>query len=267
MAISLASSYCKFFRNPDQLRPLEVSYHEALTLFQSIFLEPYSGDTVNTAARMESSGQKNKIHISSQTMEQLVAAGKTHWIKKRESTVSLKGKGEMQTYWVKTIAPVASEATEVSDSSSDASYNGESGMEMRKSPNRVSESQRRLVVWNVEMLQRLLKKIIAMRVHDYQDGIKEVLEIEPYLRITTHAGETVLDEVKEILVARGAIDNGATGPVCQCIFPGFFPSAKTRNDNDGGDGDGNGNGNGDSGSCGDSKNETTISPVLGTDAP
>ena len=158
-----------------------------------------SGDTVNTAARMESSGQKNKIHVSQQCMECLVDAGKGHWIKKRDSPVSLKGKGQLQTYWVKTIAPAPSEATaDMSDSSTNSSI--QSGEErFRKSSSRISESQRRLVVWNVEMLQRLLKKIVAMRSYEYQDTVKDVLEIEPYLRITTNDNETVLDEVKEII--------------------------------------------------------------------
>ena len=164
------------------------------------FLTANSGDTVNTAARMESSGQKNKIHISEQCMQCLVDSGKGHWIKKRDSPVSLKGKGQLQTYWVKTIAPAASEATaDISDSSENSSIQSGEENRFRRSPNRVSESQRRLVVWNVEMLQRLLKKIVAMRAYEYQDTVKDVLEIEPYLRITTNEDETVLDEVKEII--------------------------------------------------------------------
>lgn len=58
------------------------------------------GDTVNTASRMESTGMINKIQISSQTMELLVASGQKDWIQSRETTVTAKGKGELHTYWL-----------------------------------------------------------------------------------------------------------------------------------------------------------------------
>ena len=58
------------------------------------------GDTVNTAARVESTGQRNKVHLSHDTAELLLAAGKPHWIKKRAEMVNAKGKGEMEMYFV-----------------------------------------------------------------------------------------------------------------------------------------------------------------------
>jgi class 3 adenylate cyclase len=59
------------------------------------------GDTVNTAARMESTGAPSRIQISTQTADLLVAAGKSDWISKREDEVLAKGKGNLQTYWLK----------------------------------------------------------------------------------------------------------------------------------------------------------------------
>ena len=58
------------------------------------------GDTVNTAARMESNGQKGRIHISESTAELLKAAGFSSWIVPREGRIEAKGKGSMQTYWI-----------------------------------------------------------------------------------------------------------------------------------------------------------------------
>jgi class 3 adenylate cyclase len=60
------------------------------------------GDTVNTASRMESTGIKNRIQISQQTMEHLLASGMKDWVQPRETTVTAKGKGELQTYWLLT---------------------------------------------------------------------------------------------------------------------------------------------------------------------
>jgi class 3 adenylate cyclase len=60
------------------------------------------GDTVNTASRMESTGIKNRIQISQQTMEHLLASGMKDWVQPRDTTVTAKGKGELQTYWLLT---------------------------------------------------------------------------------------------------------------------------------------------------------------------
>jgi class 3 adenylate cyclase len=58
------------------------------------------GDTVNTAARMESTSERNKIHVSQGTADTLVISGKAHWLLKRPDSVQAKGKGTMVTYWV-----------------------------------------------------------------------------------------------------------------------------------------------------------------------
>lgn len=58
------------------------------------------GDTVNTAARMESTGQKGRIHISEQTANILIAHGRGSWVKPREDMVEAKGKGTLKTFWL-----------------------------------------------------------------------------------------------------------------------------------------------------------------------
>ena len=63
------------------------------------------GDTVNTASRMESNGVKGRIHCSQSTADELIMAGKKSWITAREGTITAKGKGEMQTYFISKTDP------------------------------------------------------------------------------------------------------------------------------------------------------------------
>jgi hypothetical protein len=58
------------------------------------------GDTVNTASRMESKGEKGRIQVSEETAKLLIKAGKSHWIKERVDKIEAKGKGVLQTYWL-----------------------------------------------------------------------------------------------------------------------------------------------------------------------
>ena len=58
------------------------------------------GDTMNTASRMESTGVANKIQVSQETADLLIAAGKKDWLTKREDLVSVKGKGELVTFFL-----------------------------------------------------------------------------------------------------------------------------------------------------------------------
>ena len=58
------------------------------------------GDSVNTTARIESSGKPNRIHASEATANLLIQAGKGHWVKERDDRIVAKGKGEMKTFWI-----------------------------------------------------------------------------------------------------------------------------------------------------------------------
>ncbi|CAB9508786.1 Receptor-type guanylate cyclase gcy [Seminavis robusta] len=58
------------------------------------------GDTVNTAARMESNGVKGRIHISQSTADSLMAQNKGDWLSERQDKITAKGKGVMTTYFV-----------------------------------------------------------------------------------------------------------------------------------------------------------------------
>ena len=58
------------------------------------------GDTMNTAARMESNGSRGRIHASQETADELIAKGFSDWVTPREEKVVAKGLGEMSTYWL-----------------------------------------------------------------------------------------------------------------------------------------------------------------------
>ncbi|CAB9499174.1 Receptor-type guanylate cyclase gcy [Seminavis robusta] len=58
------------------------------------------GDTVNTASRMESNGEKGKIQVSEATAERVRELGRGAWLTAREDLIEAKGKGKMQTYWL-----------------------------------------------------------------------------------------------------------------------------------------------------------------------
>ena len=142
------------------------------------------GDTVNTASRIESLGQKGRIHVSQATAQLLIEAGKDNWIQIREDVVHAKGKGAIQTYWVlsRTIdaasdcRPKFIQPTLANDCSSDKwsvtsgndSAWGEDD-ELGGSLNAFDDKTMlqnqydRLIDWQVDMLLRLLKQIVAGR--------------------------------------------------------------------------------------------------------
>jgi class 3 adenylate cyclase len=58
------------------------------------------GDTVNTAARMESNGESGTIHVSEQFVEELQRVTPSSYSFIKREPMKIKGKGTMQTYFV-----------------------------------------------------------------------------------------------------------------------------------------------------------------------
>jgi hypothetical protein len=120
------------------------------------------GDTVNTAARMESTGKPGFIQMSQATADLLLTSEKGDWIVAREDKVAAKGKGLMQTYWLLTNS-----ASEDGSGSFCMKVPSNSNLLEIEDKDAVTNAQKakmeRLVGWNVEILGGLISKIVKQR--------------------------------------------------------------------------------------------------------
>jgi class 3 adenylate cyclase len=149
------------------------------------------GDTMNTASRIESTGERHRVHISKQTADLLIAAGKTHWVKPRDETIVAKGLGELETFWLVLGKERSEEGTSLTTSDAGNSFrepisSTESGLS--------SQKMTRLIEWNVDVLLRLLKQIAAAK-----SGKPSKPHAEDVAQTSSTARLTVLDEVRDIV--------------------------------------------------------------------
>ena len=156
------------------------------------------------AARVESTGQRNRIHLSNDTAELLFAGGKQHWCKKRAETVNAKGKGEMQTYWLQNNRDdgAVEEVTEEEANKEGTPNIDSTNHKLRDSTMEELEESlppkvKRLVGWNVEILKKLLQQIVAKRNATANKRINE--QQLGKLEKTIGRGMYLLDEVVEII--------------------------------------------------------------------
>ncbi|CAB9524169.1 Receptor-type guanylate cyclase gcy [Seminavis robusta] len=119
------------------------------------------GDTMNTASRMESTGEPGKVQISKESAVLLQASGKGNWLEPRADPVSVKGKGHMKTYWLK----ISSTTTKLTKSTIESGLWGEDvNVEDSTSPEENLVTKReRLIEWNTEVLLDLLRKVVSRR--------------------------------------------------------------------------------------------------------
>jgi class 3 adenylate cyclase len=187
------------------------------------------GDTVNTASRMESTGERHRIQLSQETAELLIAAGKKSWTKPREDLVEAKGKGRLQTFWlavgsarsstnIKTTAgsrrisfePARRTSTTEDDWDGSLRYLPTEADVART----VNEKLERMIDWNVDVLQGLLKRVIAIR-GDTAIGVEA-----PKLVYAETAGKTVMNEVKDFMtMATKQLSKGRVVPSLVTINP------------------------------------------------
>ncbi|KAL7539889.1 hypothetical protein ACHAXR_009680 [Thalassiosira sp. AJA248-18] len=155
------------------------------------------GDTMNVTSRIECSGETNEIHVSSVTAELLIIEGKADLLVPRNDMLNLKGKGLMKTYFVKSDlrqgkaldtkaaidadGPLKIEEEEEetkTDSDKTSDWNITSSISSRTSrtdewintgmgdePSHLQPSKvvRRLVTWNVALLEKFIVEVLAHR--------------------------------------------------------------------------------------------------------
>eukprot|EP00980_Cylindrotheca_fusiformis_P030806 scaffold25451_cov127-Cylindrotheca_fusiformis.AAC.1 len=166
------------------------------------------GDTMNTAARMESTSSRSRIQVSQVTADLLVASGYSTWIAPRENKTFVKGKGEMQTYWLKTKAargsksskskneiPSLDQTVALSDGSDSTNIVNADDNSVDLDDAGAMTKTERLVEWNVEVLSPLLQQIVASRGGDVAPIDKSLSKQEA----TIGKGKTVLEEFVPII--------------------------------------------------------------------
>jgi class 3 adenylate cyclase len=121
------------------------------------------GDTVNTAARMESTGVQGCIQISEATANLLRNDGKGQWFTAREDKVVAKGKGLMQTYWLCVTDKPENNSDPFREISNSPVHDQLVHLDSKKPSNHRDTKLERLVEWNVEILSNLLLKILKHR--------------------------------------------------------------------------------------------------------
>jgi class 3 adenylate cyclase len=150
------------------------------------------GDTVNTAARMESTGFANKIQVSQKTADLIIASGRESWLTKREDLVNAKGKGLLQTYWL-SLKRSASRTSSVLGSVTDGSDLIDLSPSLGTNTP-IDPKIQRLIDWNVAIFQELLDEIVAHR-----RATQMVPSSEEVVESTTNKSKHVRDEVVETI--------------------------------------------------------------------
>lgn len=159
------------------------------------------GDTVNTAARMESNGRIGCIHISEETANLVKAAGKDDWLTEREDKIVAKGKGQLTTFFVSLRKKAVGSVTN-SDSVCTADKSDLDGFSLSTAGTGLSSRVKRLVTFNADLLGRLLKAVVARRDAEALLSKKGTSRSNASFTLTKKPsvyGATIMDEVQDIL--------------------------------------------------------------------
>lgn len=156
---------------------------------------------MNTCARMESTSEAGKIQLSAETANELLKNGKANWFLPRPDRIYAKGKGELNTFFVKSNLNRGSDQQNTENSSNHMSSQHQDTSDVESVGEDMdgnSDRKSRLIDWNVEKLVEILRLILARR---------EVSNVATKARQNERrvddsflvASLTPLDEVKEII--------------------------------------------------------------------
>jgi len=120
------------------------------------------GDTMTTASLIHNIGMSNRIHISQATATLLIENGCKRWVTKRQTKPYTAEKGELETYWltrgIKHLGGFEETASSIAYSDFMSIASGASD-----DFDLYEDSQMRWIEWNVKVLSKVLKQIIAQR--------------------------------------------------------------------------------------------------------
>lgn len=170
------------------------------------------GDTVNTGSRLETTGLRNRIHISKETADLIQEGGKGNWLRARGEVVQAKGKGTLATFWLlpksATLSSTASHSTGSNIGSSGLSTEGrhtvaserlDAGMHVSRKDHSEAKLER-LIFWVSEALLQSLRQVVAQRNASskaaHKGGSHESVRALEH-EMSKH--KVVLDEVREMI--------------------------------------------------------------------
>ena len=129
----------------------------------------------------------------------MINHGKEQWLQLRDEKIHAKGKGELTTYWLN-LGSAATASVSISDQTDEVldKLTGSATTNSKDSSMNILEAESRVVEWNVDLLQRQLRILIAHRQVKGMKASREAniksVEIE-----LSHPRTTPLDEVADVL--------------------------------------------------------------------
>lgn len=162
---------------------------------------------MNTASRMESTGKPNMVQISESTADLLEEAGKKHWFEPREEKVEAKGKGALNTFFLrmgtnekKNNASMNGSVYSSGFSTSDGASTDGGSLGTFRADDEMIEKRNRIADWTVEILAGLLREIQVRRVAAPGKPSTETQLRRLEGGSSFHEnGDTVISEVAEIV--------------------------------------------------------------------
>lgn len=155
------------------------------------------GDTVNTTARMESTGTADMVHLSESTASLLRKAGHEDWLIPRDEQVSAKGKGTLQTYWL--ALRVSTTAGSVAGSALSSEKGNDKAPDCAYMRPMDKAKMRRLVAWNTDVLLGQLKEVCRSRGARNSKSIRRSSKVQVSGSKLGFEKALPIDEVSEVL--------------------------------------------------------------------